>query len=344
MKDASGASQMDAEDAGHQPARRLDAGCGAVSVRGERQPRACCTSPAATTTGRSINVAIGAYAQPARRAGAGRGAGRARGRQRAEHGAGRGRSDRRAARARARRARLVRLLIDALRRSRPAATRSDESFDFGAVATRRRRARCSSAERARRQAPRRCWPACRRAARSRCSCATCRASAGHPTADAVLAAITHHARLGPADAQAHLAADRGEPAVVDAAVRHADRRLGAGRPARAGQLLRHRRPRTSCSTQPMSEIAFLALVGLDAEARRPVRVPDARGPAAVQRAGHDLGPGRQGRGRRRRPGGPGARAAEQGADRLSDAHRLRARRQRLRRHRLPDRAVPRHAA
>jgi hypothetical protein len=49
---------------------------------------------------------------------------------------------------------------------------------------------------------------------------------GHPSADAVLAAITDHARLGAVDAQAGLAPDGGVPAGMDAAVRYADRRLG----------------------------------------------------------------------------------------------------------------------
>ena len=65
------------------------------------------------------------------------------------------------------------------------------------------------------------------------------------------------------------------------------------------------------------------------EARGRIRVPNAGGPAAIQWAGHHLGPGREGRGRRRRPGGPGASSAEQSDDRLFDALGVRARRQRL---------------
>ena len=52
MKDASGASQMDAEDPGHQPARRLDARRGAVPARRRTSAWRCCTSRAARTTAR----------------------------------------------------------------------------------------------------------------------------------------------------------------------------------------------------------------------------------------------------------------------------------------------------
>ena len=90
----------------------------------------------------------------------------------------------------------------------------------------------------------------------------------------------------------------------------------------------------------LGEIAFAALLGHLPGEGRPVRLPDAGRPAADQRPGRDLGAGRQGRGVGRRPGAARARAAQQGADRLSHAHRLRARRQRLRGHRLPERAVP----
>ena len=50
----------------------------------------------------------------------------------------------------------------------------------------------------------------------------------------------HDAGLGAAVAQAHLAPDGRKPAVVDAAVRHADRRFGRRIASRAGTLLRHR--------------------------------------------------------------------------------------------------------
>ena len=106
-----------------------------------------------------------------------------------------------------------------------------------------------------------------------------------------------------------------------------------------GALLRHRQQQTARAALSLGEIAFAALLGRTPGDGRPVRLPDAGRPAADQRPGRDLGAGRQGRGVGRRPRAARARAAQQGADRLPHAHRLRARRQRLRGHRLPDRAV-----
>ena len=113
------------------------------------------------------------------------------------------------------------------------------------------------------------------------------------------------ARLGPADAQAHLQADGGKPAVVAAPVRHDDRRLGG----RAGSTL----PKASAEfpladllgKRSLTEVACVALIGQEPTPGRPVRVPDPGGPAADQWSGRDLRPGREGRHVRRRPGGAG---------------------------------------
>ena len=109
------------------------------------------------------------------------------------------------------------------------------------------------------------------------------------------------ARLGAAAAQADQPPHRGQPALVPGALRHADRRLGAGRAARA--------PDSFCGV-PDEEL----LRSLDRDrARRPgahrpparaggaVLLPGPAGPAALQRPGHDLGPGCQGGGLGRRP-------------------------------------------
>ena len=110
------------------------------------------------------------------------------------------------------------------------------------------------------------------------------------------------ARLGPADAQAHLPAHRSNPAVVDAPLRHADRRLGPGRTASAGSLLRHPRDERF-ETWTMADLAFLALIGK--KPRAECAVPNPHRPAALERSGRDLRAGRQGRGLRRRPGDTG---------------------------------------
>ncbi|MGO9419537.1 caspase family protein, partial [Roseiarcus sp.] len=80
----------------------------------------------------------------------------------------------------------------------------------------------------------------------------------------------------------------------------------------------------------------------DAAAGEALPVPGAARPHHLQRPRHDFRAGRQRRGFRRRPGNSRARADQQGDDRLPDAYRLRAWRQRLRGHPVPDPAVRRH--
>ena len=65
------------------------------------------------------------------------------------------------------------------------------------------------------------------------------------TADAVLGGRGPDPRLGAAAAQAHQPAHRAQPALVPGALRHADRRRGARRAARGGQLLRRAQRRAA---------------------------------------------------------------------------------------------------
>ena len=73
----------------------------------------------------------------------------------------------------------------------------------------------------------------------------------------------------------------------------------------------------------------------EAERRAGAAAADPDRPADLQRAGLDLGAGRQGRGLRRRPADAGPCADQQGDGRLPHAHRLQPRRQRLRGHGVP---------
>ncbi len=101
----------------------------------------------------------------------------------------------------------------------------------------------------------------RRAAAARCSCAGCKSLPGHPTEAAVLAAISATLAWGPLSRKRISRADRRELPVVAAAVRHADRRFGRCVAARARPLLRHRRSSRCWSSLSLGEIAFAALLG-----------------------------------------------------------------------------------
>ena len=275
MKDASGASQMDAKT-------QVTSLHGVSMLRRRAVPveanigLALLHEPGGDNDRALVNVAVGARDQSARHAGAGRGAGRARGRQRAQCGAGRGGQHRRpaahgASAPGARRLLIERFaaagLVDAL----------DETFDLVESSTSRDARSLLGIEPDPRAAGDARRPA-RRGARIGVRALPSTACRGHPTADAVLAAITATLAWGPLHAQAHLAAHRREPAVVDAPVRHADRRFGRGRRGTSRPLLRHpderhpgpaaRRPRSRssrCSAARRSDgdlFAFQTLVGL----------------------------------------------------------------------------------
>ena len=338
MKDASGASQMDAKtqvtslhgvsmlDAAQYP---LEAN---VSL-------ALLHEPGGDNDRALVSVAVGAHAQPARRCDAGRGAGGARSRQRAERGARPRRpaivGPRRIERARAP---CARWLID---RFAAAGLRDalDEAFD---AASRRRRCRGTRTAARRRARRARAGDARRpamRAARSRCSCATSMRLGGHPSADAVLAAITTTLGWGPLHAQARLAPHGRMPAGVDAAVRHADRRVGRCVAASSRRASAASPMPEVLGQRSLTEVAFVALLGRAPTAADLFAFQTLVGLLLIERPGHDLGAGREGRGLVRRPRAARARAAQQGDDRLPHAQRLRAWRQRLRRHGVPDRAV-----
>ena len=161
---------------------------------------------------------------------------------------------------------------------------------------------------------------------------------GHPSADAVLAAITTTLGWGP------LMRKRVSRLTVEclpAWMQLFGTLIGASVDAS-----RHE-PTRFCGIdeadllgrRSLTEVAYVALLHGQPRDERPVRLPDPGRPAAEQRPGHDLGAGRQGRGLIRRTRAAGARAAQQGAARLPHPLRLRARRQRLRRRGLPARAV-----
>jgi hypothetical protein len=187
--------------------------------------------------------------------------------------------------------------------------------------------------------PRRCSRGCKRAASARSSCAGLEGGR-HPTPTP---SGGDHATLawGPLSASASRGS-RPRTCPGGAPVRHV--LIGASVEAQrheAGPLLR-----LLDGGDPGAPIADRGRLPRAARAARPsrraVRLPDARRAPADGTARHDLGPGREGRGLGRRARRPGAGAAQQGAGRLPDPLRLRPWRQRLRGHRLPDRAVPRH--
>ena len=126
--------------------------------------------------------------------------------------------------------------------------------------------------------------------------------------------------------------------MVDASLRHPDRRFGGRKGAPGGQLLRYLYRR-----HPRQTLAHRSRVrGLDrpgAQAGGPVRVPDPGRAAADQRPRGDLLARGQGGDFRRRSGVTASRATQQGHGGLSYPLRLRSRRQRLRGHGIPDRAV-----
>ena len=226
MKDASGASQMD-------PKTQVTSLHGVSMLDAAQYPfetnvgLALLHEPAGENDRALVNVAVARLCQPARRSGAGGRAGGARGGQRAEHRAGRGVQHRRAAAGRAARAQAGAAADRPVRGSRAAQRVGRGLRPRRRGDSMRRPGRCSSAEqpdakaeamlaglrargaqigvRALRAEPRRSSERGRRAGRDQ-----------------------RDARLGPADAQADIAAHRGMPAMVAATVRHDDRRLGAG--------------------------------------------------------------------------------------------------------------------
>ena len=77
----------------------------------------------------------------------------------------------------------------------------------------------------------------------------------------MLAAISRHAGLGAAVAQAHLARDGRELPVVAAAVRHADRRVGRRVAARSRRASAASTSRICWAAASLGEVAFAALLG-----------------------------------------------------------------------------------
>ena len=150
----------------------------------------------------------------------------------------------------------------------------------------------------------------------------------HPTADAVLAAITTTLAWGP------LMRKRISRVTAESLpwwIMLFGTLIGA-----SADASRHR-PDGFCgfTTQALlnehslTEICFAALLNLEPGPRRSVRFQDARRSAAHQRSRGHLGAGCKRRGIGRRSGKSRARATQQGAGRLSHAYRLYAWRQRL---------------
>ena len=130
--------------------------------------------------------------------------------------------------ARAQRARqAAQTLIELFSRAR-LADALDEKFDVKAVAADARSRELFVAERRDAKAEAMLTALERRGAKS-VFVRYLRSLGGHPTSDAVLAAITTTAAWAPLSAQANFADDRLSPAVVDAAARHHARKLGTGR-------------------------------------------------------------------------------------------------------------------
>ena len=338
MKDASGASQMDPKTqvTSLHGVSMLDAA--QYPLETQHRPGAGARGRAAKTTGRWSTSAVGAVRQPARHA---------------------RRSRRRRPRAtpamRPTRCWPPRLPSSGPKRVEPAAqaaAAADRALRARpgcrsalgrGLRLRRRsmtdeaRAACSSAN-SRTPRPRPCWRACGRGAPI-----GLRALPREPrrSSDRGRRAGRDHgdARLGTADAQAHLPAHGRKPALVDAAVRHADRRFGR-RPSGTSPIASAAsRTRRCWCTARLTEVAFLALLGQDAEPSDLFAFQTLVGLLLTQRSRRDLGPGRQGRGSADGPETPERVQLNKALVGFLTHSRLRARRQRLRGHRLPARPV-----
>ena len=224
MKDASGASQMDADTQvtslhGVSMLRGR-----AVSARGATCASRCCTSRAARTT-RSWSTSPSAPSStctatrrwPRRRPRATPATRRtACSRRRRASSARVARTARAAPRERWSTLGTAAGLRDAL----------DEDFDVDAMQRRCRDARVAHERRSLTQRPRRCSRVSRSAKRKSVFVRYLQSLDGHPSADAVLAAITTTLAWGPLMRKRVSRMTRRKPAVVDAPVRHADRRVG----------------------------------------------------------------------------------------------------------------------
>ena len=198
MKDASGASQMD-------PKTQVTSLHGVSMLDAAQYPLEANVAPgAAARAGRRERPRAGQRGgrrrrQPARHPGAGGGAGGARGRQRAEHRAGGGGQPGRPAPGGAARGR--RAAADRAASPRPGlqGRAGRGGFDFAArPRDDRGPGRPVRRRAAGRRRPRPCWRALRGARRTLgLRRASCEGLGGHPTADAVLAAITATLAWGP---------------------------------------------------------------------------------------------------------------------------------------------------
>ena len=178
----------------------------------------------------------------------------------------------------------------------------DDDFDISRHRDRRGDPRAvPGARRARRtiRAPRRCCRRSRRAAASRCSskfllrpgrAAVARRDPGRDRDDD---------RLGAADAQAHQPADGRDAALVPAALRRDGRRDDPGEHHQWGSLCGISRDERF-GQWTMADLCFLAMTGKKPTPERGAAAADPDRPADLERAGLDLGAGRQGRGLGRR--------------------------------------------
>ena len=166
---------------------------------------------------------------------------------------------------------------------------------------------------------------------------------GHPTADAVLAALTTTVAWEPLmRKRISKLTVRNFPwyaktfgviigASTESKHHAADSFCGVEQPGDSGFLDRH-------------ATGLHLVAGRASDRSQPVPAAGHSRPHHLERCRHHLRTGLQGRGIRRRSGIAGARADQQGHDRFPHPHRFRPRRQRLRRHPVPDRELQGHEA
>ena len=156
-----------------------------------------------------------------------------------------------------------------------------------------------------------CSPASRRAESKSVFVRYLHSLGGHPTADAVLAALTTTLAWGP------LMRKRISRLTAESLpwwMRLFGTLIGASAPAarhQADDFLRHRDGRASRADEPHRN-GLPRPAWPRGRAGRSLRLPDAGRAAAVEWSRHDLGAGREGRGLRRRAGESRARATQQG--------------------------------
>ena len=283
--------------------------------------------------------------QPGRRPDPRRSRSGARGRQLAEHGDGGGGGDRRA-QARRARAGLHAGADRPLRRHSALKDGHDDDFDLSSDRGRRGDARAVHGDATTRRttrAPRRCCAAVEaRGGEVGRSSTSCCGMGGRLSRDAILAAIATTIAWGPLMRKriSRLTAE-----TLPWYLRLYGVMVGASIPRRAppvGHRLRGIPRAERFGSWTMADLCFLAMTGKKPTPERGAAAADPDRPADLERPGLDLGAGRQGRGLGRRPADARPRADQQGDGRLPDPHRLQPRRQRLRGHGLPARAVQGH--